>query len=151
MRMRLLTDPSQAERLADLHARCFAERWSAAWIAGLIEQPGTFAFLAEEGGFVLVRVAAEEAEILTLAVEPAARRRGIGTALMIAGAREAARRGARRLFLEVADGNSAALTMYRRLGMVEVGRRPDYYPAAAGGRADALVLSVEIPLIRVGK
>jgi [ribosomal protein S18]-alanine N-acetyltransferase len=151
MRMRLLADTSQAGLLAALHAKCFAETWSAEWLAGLLAQPGTFACLAEDdSGFILIRVAGDESEILTLAVEPAARRRGIGIALVVAGAGEAAGRGAKRLFLEVGSTNYAAVALYRRLGFAEVGRRKDYYTTAAGGRDDALVLHVEIPLPRVG-
>ncbi len=150
MRMRLLEDISQGEILAALHAKCFAETWSAAWIASLLAQPGTFACLAEDGsGFILIRVAGDESEVLTLAVEPASRRRGIGTALVAAGAGEAAGRGAKRLFLEVASTNFAAGALYRRLGFAEVGRRKDYYTTADGGREEALVLLVEIPLLRV--
>ena len=151
MRMRLLTDSSRASLLAALHAKCFAETWSAEWIASLLAQPGAFACLAEDDtGFILVRAAGDEAEVLTLAVEPAARRRGIGSALMGAASSRAAELGARRLFLEVGSVNYAAVAMYRRLGFVEVGRRKDYYTTQDGGREDALVLSVEIPLLRVG-
>jgi [ribosomal protein S18]-alanine N-acetyltransferase len=151
MRMRLLDNFSQVELLAALHAKCFAETWSAEWLASLLAQPGTFACLAEDdSGFILIRVAGDESEILTLAVEPAARRHGIGAALVAAGAGEAAGRGAKRLFLEVGSTNFAAGALYRRLGFAEVGRRKDYYTIKDGGMEDALVLLVEIPLLRVG-
>jgi ribosomal-protein-alanine N-acetyltransferase len=85
---------------------------------------------------VLARVAAGEAEILTLAVVPGARRRGLGAALMQAALARAAEAGAREMFLEVAEGNEAARRLYGALGFAGVGRRPRYY---SDGR-DALVL-----------
>ena len=97
--------------------------------------PGCFA-LATDAGFVLARQAADEAEILMLAVLPAARRQGLGRRLVEACAAEAARHGATTLFLEVAAGNDAARALYRATGFAQVGRRRGYY---ADG-ADALVL-----------
>jgi [ribosomal protein S18]-alanine N-acetyltransferase len=121
-------------------------------MASLLSQPGTFACLPDDGsGFILVRVAGGEAEVLTLAVRTAARRRGIGQALVIFGAEEAFRRGATEMFLEVSCKNLPAIALYKRLGFSEVGRRPGYYAAPDGSREDALVLRLEIPLIRVGK
>ena len=151
MTARLVTNDSECALLAALHAKCFAEAWSAASIAGLLAQPGSFACLSgDEMGFILVRVAGGESEILTLAVEPAARRRGIGTALVVSGAVEAAKRGAANMFLEVGSANLAAKKLYIRLGFTEVGRRKDYYRTADGGRDDALVLRAALPLCRVG-
>jgi ribosomal-protein-alanine N-acetyltransferase len=88
-------------------------------------------------GFALARVAADEAEILTLAVVPAAQRRGAGAALLQAVMRAAAARGAAALFLEVSTANDAGLALYARAGFCEVGRRCRYY---ADG-TDALVLT----------
>jgi len=105
----------------------------------------------EDTGFILVRAAAGEAEVLTLAVKPAARRRGVGLALVIMGAEEAFRRGATEMFLEVSCMNLPAIALYKRLGFTAIGRRPGYYTAPDGRREDALVLRLEIPLIRVGK
>ena len=85
----------------------------------------------------MLRVTADEAELLTVAVLPTARRRGIGTALLAEEVAEAARRGAERMFLEVAEGNRAARTLYDRHGFVVVGRRRAYYPDGS----HALVLS----------
>lgn len=128
--------------LADIHAACFTESWSGSAILALLIQPGVFAFLTEEKGFVLIRTASDEAEILTLAVIPAARRRGIASALVQAGAGEAGRRGARTLFLEVNENNDAARSLYAELGFAAAGRRRDYY----GAGQDALVLQCQLPL-----
>jgi ribosomal-protein-alanine N-acetyltransferase len=95
-------------------------------------------------GFILLRVAADEAEVLTLAVWPEARRAGVGLRLVEAGAVEAAARGAERLFLEVADDNAAALALYARCGFREAGRRRAYYARPDGSRRDALLLALNL-------
>ena len=108
----------------------------------LLRMPGCFACLhmsADEvpSGMALLRVVADEAELLTIAVLPAARGQGIGAILLAEGLAEAAQRGAVRMFLEVAPGNAPAYALYERLGFSAVGRRRGYY---ADG-SDALVLS----------
>jgi ribosomal-protein-alanine N-acetyltransferase len=130
--------------LAALHARCFPEApWTRNALALLLAQPGTTALLAERDGhllgFVLLRQAADEAEILSLGVDPAVRRRGLARRLLAAGEAWLGA-GTARLFLEVAAGNTAALALYRRLGFRPVGRREQYY--ADGG--DALVLRRQV-------
>jgi ribosomal-protein-alanine N-acetyltransferase len=85
---------------------------------------------------VLARVAADEAEILTLAVTLGARRSGMGRRLLLAAMAEAATRGAASMVLEVATGNVAALGLYRSVGFSPVGHRRAYY---AGG-ADAVIM-----------
>lgn len=138
--------PEAAALLAELHAEAFppGDRWGGDAIGLLLALPGHFAWLAclagEPAGFVLGRVAAEEAEVLTLAVRPAARRGGAGAALMRALMAEAARRGATVLFLEVAEGNLAARALYAALGAAEAGRRRRYYPDGS----DALVLRLPL-------
>jgi len=125
--------------LATIHAQCFpaGEAWDAGVMAAELSQPGVFGFLAEAGGMILCRVAADEAEILTLAVTPAARRRGIGRALVKEAAMHALTQGASRFFLEVSTSNQPAQALYRAAGFVQVGIRRRYYPDGA----DALVLS----------
>lgn len=94
-----------APLLAALHAEAFPpQRWGAEAIGLMLALPGHFALLAAEGsepfGFALGRAVAGEAEVLTLAVRPEARRAGLGRALMQALMGEAVRRGATELFLE---------------------------------------------------
>jgi ribosomal-protein-alanine N-acetyltransferase len=98
--------------------------------------PGAFGLLDQRGGMLLGRTAADEAEVLTFGVVPAARRQGIGTCLLQAAKVLAAARGCGAIFLEVATSNAVALALYRREGFVEVGRRRRYY---ADG-SDALVM-----------
>ena len=135
---------STAARLADLHAGAFAAPWDGAAFEALLGQAGVFAIEAPEG-FILIRSVADEAEILTLAVDPAARRRGVGARLVREGAAAAAARGATRLFLEVADDNPAALALYAGAGFTEAGRRPGYYARPDGSRQDALILALNLP------
>jgi ribosomal-protein-alanine N-acetyltransferase len=106
----------------------------------MLEMPGAFGFWQAEGGLVLARVAAEEAEILTLGVVPRAQRRGLGGALLRAAMVRAAGLGARAMFLEVAEGNAPARALYTAHAFSKVGRRRRYYPN--GG--DALVLRCTI-------
>ena len=133
-----------AARLADLHAGAFSAPWDAAAFESLLGQAGVFAIEALQG-FILIRSVADEAEILTLAVDPAARRRGLGARLVRDGATAAAARGAARLFLEVADDNAAALALYARAGFTEAGRRTGYYTRPDGRRQDALILALNLP------
>jgi [ribosomal protein S18]-alanine N-acetyltransferase len=137
----------RAARLAALHAAAFDgpgdAPWSAAAFAGLLSQAGVFAVEAPDG-FILMRTVADEAEILTLAVGPAARRRGLGAGLVGEAVLAATARGAVRVFLEVAGDNTAARALYARAGFVEAGRRPGYYAGPDGGRRDALILVLNL-------
>lgn len=130
--------------MAAVHAAAFDRPWDAAAFQALMDQPGVLA-LGDEDGFILLRMAADEAEILTLAVRPEARRRGQGRALVRAATIQARLSGAGRLFLEVAEDNAAAGALYRQAGFVEVGRRPRYYPRTDGPDAAALLLALNLP------
>ncbi len=134
-----LAGPAEAAALAALHASAFAPpaAWSAPAIAGLLTTPGVAALLDAAGGFLMLRTAADEAEILTLAVAPAARRRGVGAGLLAAAQALAAARGAQRMLLEVAEANTAARALYRAAGFHEAGRRRAYYEDGT----DALLLA----------
>lgn len=132
------------EVLAAIHAEAFETPWDATSLSGLLASPGVFA-VTEPDGFILIRVVADEAEILTLAVRPAARRSGLGAQLVEAAIVRAAALSAERMFLEVAEDNVAARALYARTGFVEAGRRRGYYARADGSREDALVLSLNFP------
>lgn len=130
------------QALATLHARCFdaAPRpWSADEFADLLESFGAF-LLTQPGGFLLGRVIADEAELLTLAVAPDHRRAGLGRTLTTAFAATSSERGARTAFLEVAAANDPARALYSRLGWHEAGRRRNYY----GAGIDAVVLRLAL-------
>ncbi len=99
---------------------------------------------APEGvaGYVVAQDAADEGEILNLAVAPARMRGGIGRALVEGALATLRARGARRVFLEVREGNAPARALYAALGFEEVGRRPRYYRRPV---EDAIVLRAAIP------
>lgn len=129
--------------LVALHARTFDAPWSEAEFSALLGQPGVLA-IHRETGFLLLRVVADEAEILTLAVDPGARRQGIGRALVAEAAAAAAAAGAVRLFLEVAEDNAGARGLYHGAGFTQAGRRRGYYARSDGAAVDALVLSLDV-------
>lgn len=138
-----------AALLAELHAACFEEAWSAGEIATLLNQPGVFGALVLDDapvGFLLWRVAADEAEILSLGVLPPARRQGIATALLETAVAALQTTGVTSLFLEVAHDNQPARAFYQTHGFAEVGRRWSYYHRPSGPDADALVLKLTFPL-----
>ena len=99
--------PDKAEACARLHAKGFAHPWSAQEVAALIASASTLAAAALDPangrlrGFVLSRLAADEAEILTIAVEAASRGKGVGRALLGEALRQASNAGAKAMFLEV--------------------------------------------------
>ena len=136
--------------LAAIHAECFADAWSEKALDDLLATPGSF-ILSGDGGFILARAAGGEAEILTLAVSPRARRFGMGSALVRAAADHAFHLGAQALFLEVAAGNLPARALYRRLGFAEAGLRKGYYVKSGAKPEDALVLRSDLPLSPLGK
>lgn len=141
--MTVIAPAQGAAVLATLHAEAFETPWTAAAIDNLLAQSGVFA-LAHADGFILCRAVADEAEILTLAVRPTARRGGVGRALVIGAADFAAGLGAGRLFLEVAEDNVAARALYAAVGFREEGRRRAYYARAGGPAADALILVLNL-------
>lgn len=128
-------------RMAEIHAASFTtpRPWTEAEFTQLLADPAIlFAEAAE--GFAIGRVVIDEAEVLTIAVDPEARGRGIGARLLgdllirLEGA------GATTVHLEVAADNSAARALYATAGFAESGRRKGYYQSREGTRIDALVM-----------
>jgi ribosomal-protein-alanine N-acetyltransferase len=136
--------------LALLHARCFADApWDRAALARLVALPVLRARLAEGGrrsplGFQLSLIVAGEAEILTLCVDPALRRQGLGRVLLRDLYAEAAAASATRLVLEVAADNQPALGLYESEGFARIGRRPFYYRRGTEPAVDAVMLARDI-------
>lgn len=135
---------SDLPRLAALHAACFESPWTAGALADTFDGAGVLGLAvaddAAADGFLFARVAVGEAEILTVAVDPAKRRRGLGAELVRAALEAAREAGAEAAFLEVAADNAAALGLYTGLGFEQVGLRRGYYPRRDGSRVDALTL-----------
>jgi ribosomal-protein-alanine N-acetyltransferase len=142
-------DVSDCLVLAEIHASAFRRGWSDAEFEALLLQPGAYAVIANyrsalgksmAAGFILYRLAADEAEILSIAVTPACRRRGIGRILIEDALRHLYREGARNIHLEVEDSNVAAIGLYRRAEFRESGRRSGYYTQGRETPAGALVM-----------
>lgn len=143
----------EAATLAEIHADAFSRTWSAHDFAALLSDPSVFALAARlrgflggtrTVGFVLVRFAADEAEILTIAVSPRHRRRGYGRMLMEDVIRRLYREHIASLFLEVERTNAAAVGLYRSLGFEVAGERKNYYSAPKAGDGAALVMRLQV-------
>lgn len=123
--------PGAAGLFAALHASAFDDAWTERSFIAFLQLHGSTGFLAWSQdaavGFAVVRVAADEAELLTLGVDPGARRFGVGRALLDGVIATAVEGGARVLHLDVAVSNKAARRLYEASGFEEVGRRPRYY------------------------
>ena len=133
-----------APAIAALHAASFQRGWSDGEVERLLFEPNVFADRAAVGtklvGFILTRAAADEAEILSIAVGKSARARGIGRRLLQRNLQRLAGAGISAVFLEVDAENTPALALYRRMGFTEVGRREGYYRQAPDRTSTALVL-----------
>ena len=125
----------------------FGEAWTRSQCAGILPMAGVALRLAHDAdgnvtGFSLMRVVADEAELLLIAVDPVAQHSGIGGALLDDFVDIATGQGARRLHLEVRDGNPA-IALYQVVGFKLAGRRRDYYHGPDGEARDALTLAWE--------
>lgn len=140
-------DPVHAALLAGMHRICFAEPWEERAMRDLLAMPGAYGILAvshpaertddhRPKGFILCRVAGDEAEVLTLMVLPPFRHRGLAKQLLGRAIDAARHAGASVLFLEVAADNGTARALYSSEGFEQVGCRPRYY----GNAIDALVM-----------
>lgn len=129
----------------------YGEAWTRRQVTDALAMANTHCLLAGPGGepfsgagivagFALSRGAADEEELLLIAVRPDCRGRGVGAALLTRFIVEARQRGAQRLFLEMREGNVAE-HLYRRRGFREVGRRRNYYSSGRNGQYDALTFS----------
>lgn len=145
-----LGETRDAAHLAKLHAAGFFRGWPRTDFEAYLADPQTTpAYVAVDSrrnvfGFMMLRLAHDEAELLTIAVDPSRRAKGLGHALLSAGIADLAMTPVRRLFLEVDETNAAALALYRRFGFVEIGKRKGYYPHADGTQATALVMRADL-------
>jgi len=132
-----------AAAISALHAASFRRGWSEQEVEGLLIDRSVLTHRAMSGarlaGFIMARLAADEAEILSVAVDSAWRGRGLARSLLHLHLRRLAGLGSRAVFLEVDENNAHAIRLYDRAGFHEVSRRPNYY-AHAGKPAAALVL-----------
>jgi ribosomal-protein-alanine N-acetyltransferase len=135
--------PFDVDLLAALHRRCFTAVWDRAWnaksFAEVLAMPGAAGQIIRVGdapvGFGITLQAADEVELLLIAVLPETQGAGLGSMLLDSLLSAAAARGATRALLEVADGNHAAIASYTKVGFTTCGRRKQYYP----GPTDAVL------------
>jgi ribosomal-protein-alanine N-acetyltransferase len=136
--------PRDAAAIAALHGASFHRGWSEGEIEGLLIDRNVFAHRAIVGrslaGFILSRLVAGEAEILSVAVAPARRGKGLSRMLLDLHLRRLAGLGTRAVFLEVDEDNLPARRLYARAGFREIGRREAYYQDRPGKNTAALVL-----------
>ncbi|WP_289042644.1 ribosomal protein S18-alanine N-acetyltransferase [uncultured Aliiroseovarius sp.] len=128
-------------RLAALHSAAFSEgrTWNADEIRGMLTSRLVFV-VTTPYGFAMGRVVVDEAELLTIAVDPGWQGHGIGRDLLRRFEAEARNRGAVRAFLEVAQDNTAARALYNSAGWSESGRRARYYARPTGRNVDAIMM-----------
>ena len=137
--------PDDAALLARLHKDGFERAWSAAEFEPMLSDASVAGLLAtrrlgKAAGFVLARIAADEAEILSIVVAADARRQGIGGALLGGLVSTLAQRRVKALFLEVEEFNAAAIALYDRYDFKTVGKRTSYYKRADGSTPAAIVM-----------
>jgi ribosomal-protein-alanine N-acetyltransferase len=144
---------AEADTMADIHGQAFARTWSGDDFVSLLAQRNAFALaVRREGifgtrkmmGFILVRVAVDEAEVLTIAVRRDARGRGYGRKLMEEALRRLYRDRVAACFLEVNRSNASAVHLYRSLGFVVAGERQRYYSEVTDGDTTALVMRLQL-------
>ena len=143
----------EAEALVNVHADAFSRSWSADDFAALMSGPQVLVLAVRHEsvfrvrrlkGFVIVRTAADEAEILTIAVKRSDRGRGYGRLLMEEALRHLYRERVVSCFLEVDRSNQSAVGLYRALGFEEVGSRKGYYNESEGSDGSALVMRLQL-------
>jgi ribosomal-protein-alanine N-acetyltransferase len=133
-----------APRLAELHGASFHRGWGESEFEGMMRERNTLVHRLRLGrrtiGFAVSRMAADEAEILSIAIDAAYRGRGLSRDLLLTHLGHLAGRGVRTIFLEVEENNQPARALYERVGFGVIGRRERYYRQASGEQLNALLM-----------
>lgn len=140
---------SDADAVARLHAAGFYRGWSREEFAAYIMDERTPVYVAcdakrKVAGFAMLRHLGDDVELITIAVDARWRKKGVGLALMRALFDDLLMSPAKRLLLEVASDNTAALRLYGKLGFTRIGERQGYYPRADGTPATAIVMARDL-------
>jgi len=137
-----------AAKLSQLHRASFHRGWGAGEFESMLAERNTFTQRLMLGrtpiGFIISRLAADEAEILSVAIAQAQRGRGYSRDLLAKHLGHLAGRGIRRVFLEVEENNQPAVRLYQRAGFATVGRREQYYRDAHGAKLNALIMQRDL-------
>jgi [ribosomal protein S18]-alanine N-acetyltransferase len=133
-----------AARLAQLHGASFHRGWGEAEFEAMLGERNTLVHRLRSGrhiiGFAVSRLAADEAELLSIAIDAAQRGRGLSRNLLLTHMGHLAGRGVRRVFLEVEENNQPARRLYESAGFAVVGRRERYYQQPGGEQLNALLM-----------
>jgi [ribosomal protein S18]-alanine N-acetyltransferase len=133
-----------AARLAQLHGMSFHRGWGEGEFETMLSERNTMVHRLKLGrkiiGFAVSRIGADEAEILSVAIDPDHRGRGLSRNLLLTHLGHLAGRGVRTLFLEVEENNQPARKLYERVGFAAVGRRERYYQQPGGEQLNALLM-----------
>jgi ribosomal-protein-alanine N-acetyltransferase len=136
--------PRDAAKLAQLHGESFHRGWGEAEFDAMLAERNTLVHRLRIGrtiiGFAVSRQAADEAEILSIALAASHRGRGLSRELLLTHLGHLAGRGVRAVFLEVEENNQPARRLYERSGFTVVGRREGYYRQASGEPLNALLM-----------
>jgi ribosomal-protein-alanine N-acetyltransferase len=138
-----------ADTIAKLHAQGFYRGWPREDFAAYIAGEGTPIYVACDGkrkiaGFAMLRHLGDDAELITISVDARWRKKGVGGALMRALFDDLLTTPAKRLLLEVAADNQAAIRLYSKFGFAKVGERKGYYPRPDGTPATAIVMARDL-------
>ncbi len=142
--------PADAETLARLHAAAFYRGWPVEDFTRYINDPKhTPIYVACDksrriAGFMILRLAGDSADLLTITVDSWKRGKGLGAALLQAGIEDLRMSPVTHIMLEVEETNAAAIRLYRSNDFTEISRREGYYPRPDGAAAAALVMRREL-------
>ena len=138
--------PRDADAVAKLHAQSFFRGWPRQDIESYIIDPDTPTLVACDAkhklaGFAMLRILGDDVELMTIAVEPKFRSKGLGNALLRACFEDLRMTPVKRMVLEVAADNPAAIKLYQQLGFQKLSERKGYYARPDGQPATALVMA----------
>ncbi|NGP16813.1 ribosomal protein S18-alanine N-acetyltransferase [Devosia aurantiaca] len=142
-------EAGDAREMARIHALGFYRGWPAEEFSTFLADRMTPVYVACDArrriaGFALIRVVVDEAELLTIAVDPKWRGKKIGRALLDAVFADMMMSPAKRMFLEVEEGNIPAVRLYKQQGFKTISTRKGYYPQPDGSAATALVMARDL-------
>lgn len=137
-----------SEILTKIHIECFPRYWNRQAFTDFFSVENTFAILVENYdqpvAMIVYRIVFEQADILTIAVLPAFRKKGIAKKLIGDALEHCKKLGAKKLFIDVEVGNEAALKLYENTGFKQISRRKLYYQQLDGSLTDSLVMSKKL-------
>jgi len=133
-----------AAQFARIHAASFHRGWGESEFESMLAERNTLVHRLKIGrrlgGFIISRIGADEAEILSVAIDPNQRGRGLSRDLLLTHLGHLAGRGVRTVFLEVEENNQPARRLYQKAGFATVGRRERYYQQPGGEQLNALLM-----------